>query len=173
LALAAFARSAGTRTRIVEATITANENQMQRMVEKIVRAVGSPRGKRVGILGLSFKPNTDDLREAPALTIVAGLQRRGVKVTAFDPAAMTRAREILRGVDFAEDVYETARGADALAIITEWNEFRGLDLARLRRLMRRPVLCDLRNIYKPEDVEAEGLKYVGVGRGQVRAKRNA
>ena len=169
LALASFARAAGTPTRIVEGTIAANEGQMQRMVDKIVAAIGKPRGKRVGILGLSFKPNTDDLREAPALTIIAGLKRRGVRVTAFDPAAMAGARRMLRGVEFADDLYEAARGADALAIITEWNEFRGMDLPRLRRLMRRPVLCDLRNIYRPEDVEAAGLEYVGVGRGLPRA----
>ncbi len=173
LALASFARAAKTRTRIVEATIAANEAQMERMVQKIVQAVGTPRGKRVAVLGLAFKPNTDDLREAPALTIVAGLRRRGIRVTAFDPAAMSRARELVRGVEFADDVYQAARGADALAIITEWNEFRGMDLSRLRRLMRRPVLCDLRNIYKPEEVEAAGLKYVGVGRGRPRVKRDA
>jgi UDPglucose 6-dehydrogenase len=172
LALASFARAAGTRTRIVEGTIEANKNQMQRMVAKIAAGLGSPRGKRVGILGLSFKPNTDDLREAPALTIIAGLRRRGVQVTAFDPAAMPHAKRLLRGVTFADDVYQAARGADALAIITEWNEFRGLDLRRLKKLMRRPVLCDLRNIYKPEDVEAAGLKYIGVGRGRPRVKRD-
>jgi UDPglucose 6-dehydrogenase len=141
------------------------------MVQKIIRAVGKPRGKRVGVLGLSFKPNTDDLRAAPALTIVAGLRRRGIKVTVFDPAAMAGARQFLRGVEFADDAYGAARGADALAIVTEWNEFRGMDLARLRRVMRRPVLCDLRNIYDPENVEAAGMKYVGVGRGRAAVKR--
>jgi UDPglucose 6-dehydrogenase len=172
LALASFARAAGTRTRIVEATIEANENQMKRMVDKICASIGKPRGKRVAVLGLSFKPNTDDLREAPALTIVAGLRRRGVEVRVFDPVAMPNARKVLRGVEFAEDLYEAARGADALAIVTEWNEFRGLDLKRLRRLMRKPVLCDLRNIYRPEEVRAAGLAYVGVGRGEPRAKRD-
>jgi UDPglucose 6-dehydrogenase len=166
LALASFARGAGTRTRIVEATIAANEAQMQRMVAKIVRAVGTPRGKTVGVLGLAFKPNTDDLRAAPALTIVAGLRRRGIKVRVFDPEAMTKARALLRGVEFAEDAYDAARGADAVAIVTEWNEFRGMDLGRLKRIMRRPVLCDLRNIYDPEEVEAAGLTHVGVGRGR-------
>jgi UDPglucose 6-dehydrogenase len=166
-ALAAFARKAGVRTDIVEGTIAANERQMKIMVEKIVKAVGSPRGKRVGVLGLSFKPNTDDLREAPALTIIAGLKRRGIRVRAFDPVAMPMATRLpgLRGVEFAADAYDAARGAHALAIITEWNEFRNLDLARLRRLMRKPVLCDLRNIYDPGDVVAAGLKHCGVGRG--------
>src|SRR5439155_3041651 len=110
MALASFARAAGAPTRIVEATIAANQAQMQRMVGKIARAVGAGRGKRVGVLGLAFKPNTDDLREAPALSIVAGLRRRGIKVKAFDPAAMPRARTLLRGVEFADDPYEAARG---------------------------------------------------------------
>jgi UDPglucose 6-dehydrogenase len=171
-ALAATARHHGLKTHVVSGTIAANQDQTRRMVNKIVRAIGSGRGKRVGVLGLSFKPNTDDLREAPALKIVAGLRRRGVRVTAYDPVAMPRARIALgRRVTFADDAYEAARGADALAIVTEWNEFRNLELARLRRLMRRPVLCDLRNIYKPEDVETAGLKYVGVGRGLSRTKR--
>jgi len=172
MALASFARAAGAPTRIVEATIAANQAQMQRMVGKIARAVGAGRGKRVGVLGLAFKPNTDDLREAPALSIVAGLRRRGIKVKAFDPAAMPRARTLLRGVEFADDPYEAARGADALVIVTEWNEFRGLDLSRLRRVMRRPVLCDLRNIYDPGQVEAAGLRHVGVGRGRPAARRD-
>ena len=167
-ALSSFARAAGVETSIVDAAIAANERQVSLMVGKIVRAIGAPRGKRVGVLGLSFKPNTDDLREAPALTIVSGLKRRGVRVRAFDPVAMPGAKTLpaLRGVELVDDAFEAARGADALAIVTEWNEFRNMDLARLRRLMRRPVLCDLRNIYDPEEVEAAGMRYVGVGRGR-------
>jgi UDPglucose 6-dehydrogenase len=167
-ALATFARKAGVRTGIVEAAIAANEHQVRLMILKILKAVGSPRGKRVGVLGLSFKPDTDDLREAPALTIIAGLRRRGVQVKAFDPVAMASARglPVFRGVEMAEDSYDAARGADALAIVTEWNEFRGMNLQRLKRLMRKPVLCDLRNIYDPEIVEAAGMRYVGVGRGR-------
>jgi UDPglucose 6-dehydrogenase len=167
-ALSAFARAAGVRTGIVDAAIDANDRQMALMVGKIVRAIGAPRGKRVGVLGLSFKPNTDDLRDAPALTVIAGLKRRGVKVRAFDPVAMPGAKRVpsLRGVELSGDAYEAARGADALAILTEWNEFRDMDLARLRRLMRKPVLCDLRNIYDPAEVEAAGMRYVGVGRGR-------
>jgi UDPglucose 6-dehydrogenase len=171
LALSSFARAAGVPTSIVEATIAANAQQMKRMVEIIVRAIGAPRGKRVGVLGLAFKPNTDDLREAPALAIIAGLKRRGVRVRAFDPVAMPHVRRLpgFRGVEFADDAYEAARGADAVVIVTEWNEFRNMNLARLKRLMRRPMLCDLRNIYDPEEVEAAGLKYVGVGRGRARS----
>jgi UDPglucose 6-dehydrogenase len=140
---------------------------MNRMVDKITAAAGRQRA-RVGVLGLSFKPNTDDLRTAPALHIIAALRKRGYRVTAFDPVAMPGARAAaeLEGVAFARDAYEAARGADALAIVTEWNEFRNLNLARLRRMMRKPVLCDLRNLYDPEEVEAAGMRHVGVGRGR-------
>ena len=170
LALASFARDAKVKAGIVEATIAANENQMKRMVDKIAKAVGAPRGKRVGILGLAFKPNTDDLRAAPALTIAAGLKRRGIKVQAFDPVSMTGAAKApeLKGVEFKDDAYATAKGVDALVIVTEWNEFRNLNLAKLRRLMRKPVLCDLRNLYDPEEVEAAGWVHIGVGRGRPR-----
>src|SRR5262245_6961045 len=125
MALASFARDAGTVAGIVEATIAANENQMKRMVDKIAKGVGAPRGKTVGVLGLAFKPNTDDLRAAPALTIIAGLKRKGLKVQVFDPVSMPNARRLpeLKGVEFKEDAWETARGAHALAIVTEWNEF--------------------------------------------------
>ena len=171
-ALSAFARGAGVKSGIVDAVIAANEHQMELMVRKIAAAAGR-KGGRVGVLGLSFKPNTDDLREAPALTIIAGLAKRGFKVTAFDPVAMTKAKELsqMKGVAMAKDAYDAARGADALAIITEWNEFRNMNLSRLRRLMRKPVLCDLRNLYDPEEVEAAGLKHIGVGRGRPAGKR--
>ena len=172
-ALASFARKAGVTAGIVEATAAANERQMKRMVDKITAAVGSPRGKVVGVLGLSFKPNTDDLRAAPALTIIAGLRRRGVRVRAFDPVAMAeaRTRPECKGVTFANDAYDCARGAHALAIVTEWNEFRGMNLGRLKRVMKKPVLCDLRNLYDPEEVEAAGLTHIGVGRGRLPASK--
>ncbi len=175
-ALSSFARSAGVTTGIVDAAIKANDRQMQLMVDKIWNAVGKRRGARVGVLGLAFKPNTDDLRAAPALVIIRGLRRRGVRVTAFDPVAMAGVKGLpeLRGVTLARDPYEAATGADAVAIVTEWNEFRGLNLSRLKRLMRRPVVCDLRNIYDPDTVEAAGLVHVGVGRGRAeRAKPKA
>jgi UDPglucose 6-dehydrogenase len=168
LALSAMGRAAGVATGIVDATIAANRNQMRLMVEKIVRGLGRPaRGAVVAMLGLSFKPDTDDLRAAPALEIIAGLKRRGVKVRAFDPVAMSRARGLrgMRDVTFTKDAYDCARGADALVIVTEWNEFRNLGLARLKRLLRRPVLCDLRNVYTPAEVEAAGFRHIGVGRG--------
>lgn len=168
-ALSAMARAAGVPSGIVEAAIAANEHQMRHMVEKILRAIGRPaRGSVVAVLGLAFKPNTDDLREAPALEVIAGLKRRGARVRAYDPVAMPGAARLpgMKGVSFAKDAYECARGADAVAVLTEWNEFRNLDLARLKRLLRRPVLCDLRNLYEPEEAEAAGLKHVGVGRGR-------
>jgi UDPglucose 6-dehydrogenase len=140
------------------------------MVEKIVRGLGRPvRGSVVAVLGLSFKPNTDDLREAPALEIIAGLKRRGVKVRAYDPVAMPGATTLpeMKNVTLTKDAYDCARGSDAVAIITEWNEFRNLNLARLKRLLRRPVLCDLRNIYVPAEVESAGFRHIGVGRGHM------
>ena len=170
LALSAMARETGVPSGIVDATIAANEYQKQRMVEKIVGGLGRPaRGSVVAVLGLSFKPNTDDLREAPALGIIAGLKRRGVKVRAYDPVAMPGARTLpqMKNVTLTKDAYDCARGADAVAIVTEWNEFRNLNLARLKRLLRRPVLCDLRNLYVPAEVEAAGFRHLGVGRGQV------
>jgi len=167
-ALASFARAAGERVGIVEAAITANERQMQRMVDKVVAAVGSPRGKRVAVLGLAFKPNTDDMRAAPSLTIVPGLIKRGFKVVAFDPVAMPKAEPLpeLKGVTMAADALDAARGAHALVLITEWNEFRTLDLKKLKRVMKKPVLCDLRNIYTRDEVESAGWTHVGVGKGR-------
>jgi len=168
-ALVAMARATGEHAGIVAAAIAANERQAERMVEKIRKAAGGRRGARIAILGLAFKPNTDDVRESPALRIIAGLKRRGLKVTAFDPVAVDAASRlpVMRDVTIAADVYDAARGADAVVIVTEWNEFRNLNFAHLKQAMRRPVLCDLRNIYDPEEVEAAGLTYVGVGRGRI------
>ena len=132
-------------------------------------AAGRGAGKRIGILGLSFKPNTDDMREAPAITIIQGLRRRGYAVKAFDPVAMPRAAAMreLRGVEFADDPIEAARGADAVAIVTEWNEFKLLNLERLRGLMRRPLIFDGRNIYEPERMRRLGFEYHSIGRRPV------
>jgi UDPglucose 6-dehydrogenase len=168
-ALSAFAREAKVASDLVDATISANERQMQRMVEKIAGAAGAPRGRTVGVLGLSFKPNTDDLRAAPSLTIIAGLKKRGYKVRVFDPVAMENAESlpVMKDVVMAADAYDCARGVHALAIVTEWNEFRGMDLRRLKRVMKQPVLCDLRNIYDPAEVERAGIAHLGVGRGRI------
>jgi UDPglucose 6-dehydrogenase len=175
-ALASFARAAGEKVGIVEAAIEANERQMERMVQKVCDAVGTPKGKKVAVLGLAFKPNTDDMRAAPSLSIVPAMRKRGLKVTAFDPISMERAAAMpeLQGVEMAKDAYDAARGAHAIVILTEWNEFRTLDLAKLKRVMEQPVLCDLRNIYTPEEVEAAGWTHMGVGKGragQVAKKR--
>ena len=167
-ALASFARAAGERMGIVEATIEANDRQMERMVQKVCDAVGTPKGKTVAVLGLAFKPNTDDMRAAPSLSILPAMRKRGLKVVAFDPISMDRAAAMpeLQGVEMAKDAYEAARDAHAIVILTEWNEFRTLDLGKLKRVMKKPVLCDLRNIYSPEEVEAAGWTHIGVGKGR-------
>ena len=172
-ALEAMARGVGEEAGIVRAAIAANERQTARMVEKVKQAVGARSGARVAVLGLAFKPNTDDVRESPAIRIAAGLKRRGMAITAFDPVANDAASKVpeMRGVTFATDPYQAAEGADALAIVTEWNELRNLDLARLKRTMRKPVLCDLRNLYAPEDVAQAGLHHHSVGRAPRAADR--
>jgi UDPglucose 6-dehydrogenase len=124
------------------------------------------KGKTVGVLGLTFKPNTDDMRDAPSLDIVPALIADGAKVQAFDPEGH-EAREMLKGVDFKDDPYAVAQGADVLVIITEWDQFRALDLDRIKLLMNAPVLVDLRNIYKPDDMAARGFAYTSVGRPAV------
>jgi UDPglucose 6-dehydrogenase len=138
------------------------------MAEKVSGALaGDLAGKTVGVLGLTFKPNTDDMRDAPALDIVPALQAKGAKVQAFDPEGLHEARQLLRDVDFKDDPYEVANGADVLVLITEWNQFRALDLDRIKLLMNRPVMVDLRNVYKPEDMAARGFAYTSVGRASV------
>ncbi len=166
-ALSAFARAAGVKVGIVDAAIEANERQMQIMIKKAVAAAGSPRGKKLAVLGLAFKPNTDDMREAPSITIIQGLRKRGYKIVAFDPVAMPVAERMpeMKGVIMAADAYDAARGADAVLIVTEWNEFRNLDLKKLKRMAKKAVLCDFRNIYDPAEAAAAGWTYVGVGRG--------
>jgi UDPglucose 6-dehydrogenase len=170
-ALAQLAREHGCRTQLVEAVVEVNEQQKLRMVEKVVQALGvssnpgSLDGMTVGVLGLAFKPNTDDVREAPSLDIIRELRRRGARVQAYDPAAMEQARRVLPDVDYRTDAYSATEGADVLVLITEWNQFRNLDLERIKTLVRRPILLDLRNVYEPERVKALGFEYHGVGRG--------
>jgi UDPglucose 6-dehydrogenase len=173
LALAHFARQKGERLRLVESTSAANEAQKARMVEKIAKAVGSLTGKRIALLGLSFKPNTDDIREAPALDIAAGLLKRGAVVVGHDPVAMEAVRRTTVGkkMHFAQDPYEAAHGADAVVIVTEWNLYRRLDLRMLAKIQRKPVFVDLRNLYAPEDVAAAGLHHHSVGRAPRAADR--
>ena len=121
------------------------------------------RGKRIAVLGLAFKPNTDDMREAPSLAIIAGLQDGGAKVVAYDPEGVEQARQYLTDVDYAADAYACTQGAHALVIVTEWDAFRALDLKRLRGVMAEPVLVDLRNIYRRSEAEKHGFTYTGVG----------
>lgn len=165
LALVRTATDAGSPVRLIEATVQVNDARKKAMAGKVSDALaGDLAGKTVGVLGLTFKPNTDDMRDAPSLDIVPALQAMGAKVQAFDPEGTHEARQLLRDVDFKADPYDAAAGADALVIITEWDQFRALDLDRVKILMKAPVLVDLRNIYKPEDVRSHGFKYASVGR---------
>ena len=151
--------------RIVETVVQVNDQRKRAMGRRIISACGgSVRGKTIAILGLAFKPNTDDMREAPALAIVTALQDAGARVRGYDPESMDQARPLLPGMTFAANAYACVEGADAVAILTEWDEFRALDLARLRTLLAAPVLVDLRNIYQPEEAQRHGLVYTSVGR---------
>jgi UDPglucose 6-dehydrogenase len=164
-AAAYFARALGGSLEIVEATVRVNERQRARMVDKIEHAVGgSLAGKTVCLLGLSFKPETDDMRDAPSIDIARGLAARGATIRAFDPVAMRVAEPQLPGVTLCKDAYQACEGADAAVIVTEWNQFRMLDLERVRVALRRPVMVDLRNVYDPELLVKAGFEYSSVGR---------
>ncbi len=162
--LVSFSREFGVEQRIVSATVEVNEAQTQRMVEKISEAIGGLSGKTVGMLGLSYKPNTDDVRDSPALEIIRRLQASGARVRCFDPQAMATAALELADVAFCDDAYDVAKDSDCLVLATEWNEFRSLDFARLGTYMTTPVLVDLRNVYVRAEVERLGFRYEGVGR---------
>jgi UDPglucose 6-dehydrogenase len=164
-ALTTVADQFGVETRIVDSVIEANERQREMMLAKIEKLIGDLDGKQIGVLGLSFKPETDDMRESPAVDIIRMMQKKGARVCAFDPVAMDEARHCLdSGVEFAADEYEAIRDADALVIITEWNQFRALDMERVKQLLKSPKIADLRNIYEPSDMREMGFEYVGVGR---------
>jgi len=168
VALLQTADGVGVEQRIVATTVAVNDDRKNKMVERVERALGgSVAGKRVGILGLAFKPNTDDMREAPSIPIVKGLVERGASVAAFDPVARHQAQPLLPGIEFADDAYAAANGADALVIVTEWDEFRALDLERIATTLRGKILIDLRNVYDRSEAEAAGLTYYGVGRGRL------
>jgi UDPglucose 6-dehydrogenase len=165
LALIKTGQDYGTPLRIVETVAASNGNRKRAMGRKIIAACGGDvRGKRIALLGLTFKPNTDDMRDSPALDIVSALQDAGARVRAFDPEGMPQARALLQDVDYAADAYSCVDGADGLAIVTEWDAFRALDLARVSQLLRGKVLIDLRNIYRSVDAARHGLAYVSVGR---------
>jgi len=151
--------------RIVEAVLAVNDNRKRAMARKVAGALGGGmRGKTIAVLGLTFKPDTDDMREAPSIPLVTGLLDMGAKVRAFDPAGMEQAQRELPDITYCDDAYACAAGADALVIVTEWVQFRALDLGRLKQAMKRPVVVDLRNIYRPEEMIAHGFAYESVGR---------
>ena len=166
LALLKTAEDYDVPSRIVEAVVQVNEARKRAMGRKIIEAMGDGpvRGKTVGLLGVTFKPNTDDMRDAPSIAIVQALEDAGIRVVAYDPEGMEAAKPIMPHVTFRADPYSVAEGADALAIVTEWDAFRALDLERLAGLMAHPVLVDLRNVYKPEEARALGFAYSSVGR---------
>ncbi|HET6464064.1 MAG TPA: UDP-glucose/GDP-mannose dehydrogenase family protein [Nitrospiria bacterium] len=165
LALVQMAKQNDCELELLDAVTRVNTKQRDVMVRKILQALNGAEGKNVAVLGLAFKPNTDDIREAPALDIIRALIKDGVKVRAFDPAAMAEARKVLKGVRYCDDAYDTAHLADAVVLITEWNEFRNLDLVRLRQSVRNPVFIDLRNVYDEQRMKQAGFRYIGVGRG--------
>jgi UDPglucose 6-dehydrogenase len=165
LALVRTASDAGTPIELVEATVRVNDRRKKAMADKVAKALGSKdlTGKTVGVLGLTFKPNTDDMRDAPSLDIVPALQAMGAKVQAYDPEGH-EAKAMLKDVDFKDDAYDAVDGADAVVIITEWDQFRAMDLDRVKQLMRSPIVVDLRNIYRPEEMKSRGFEYSSIGK---------
>ena len=165
LALIRTAQEAGAPARIVETVEAVNKARKLRLAARVEQACGgSLPGKRIALLGLAFKPNTDDMRDAPSIDLVAGLLAAGARVSAYDPESMAQARPLMPGVDFHDDAYACAEGADALVIVTEWDAFRALDLARVKTALKAPVVVDLRNIYRPEDMRRRGFAYSSIGR---------
>jgi UDPglucose 6-dehydrogenase len=164
LALVRQATEFNTPTRLVEAVVDVNANRKKRMADKIISAFGGVAGKTVAILGVTFKPNTDDMRDSPSLDIIPALQAAGARVTAFDPEGMQEAEKLLPGVNWAKGTYEAMAGADGVVILTEWNQFRALDFSRMKATLKRPLLVDLRNIYTPREVADTGFEYHSVGR---------
>lgn len=167
LALAKTAQDYDSPVRLIETTIAINDNRKRAMGRKVIAAVGGDiRGKKVAVLGLTFKPNTDDMRDSPAIAVIQTLQDAGAKVTGYDPEGMANAKHLIEGIEYAEGPYEAAQDAEALVIVTEWNQFRALDLNRLKSTMKSPVLVDLRNIYRADEVTAHGFSYSSIGRAE-------
>jgi UDPglucose 6-dehydrogenase len=154
----------GVETSVVDAVIKANDYQRLAMIPKIQKLVGDFNGKQIGVLGLSFKPETDDMRESPATDIIKEMQKQGAKIRAFDPVAMEEAKHSLPDIEYAENEYDAIKDADILVIITEWNQFRALDMEKVKKLLKAPKIADLRNIYEPREMKELGFEYVGVGR---------
>ncbi|MFZ3064460.1 MAG: UDP-glucose/GDP-mannose dehydrogenase family protein [Nitrospirota bacterium] len=164
-AIAQIARENNYTFEVVEAVVNVNKKQKERMIEKIVKMVDELKGKTISILGLSFKPNTDDMRDAPSVDIINGLLKRGAKIKAYDPVAMDEARKIFNDdIKYCKDSYDAAEGSDALVLITEWNQFRSLDMSKIKGLLKSPVIIDLRNVYEPQKMKELGIRYTGVGR---------
>jgi UDPglucose 6-dehydrogenase len=166
LALLKTSQDSGATTRIVEAVVSVNEARKLKMAEKIAAAFGGVKGKTVAVLGLTFKPGTDDMRDAPSLVIVPELQKQGATIRAFDPEGGKEAAKLLN-IDLRKNAYDALEGADGVVILTEWNEFRALDTIRMKALLKRPLMVDLRNIYRPSQMQAAGFTYVSVGRATV------
>jgi len=167
IALVRTAQQYGAPTRLIETTVEVNAARKKAMATKVAEAIGTSdlAGKTIGVLGVTFKPNTDDMRDAPSLDILPALQAMGAKVQAFDPEGAKEAAHMLEGVEFKTGAYEAAEGADALVILTEWDQFRALDLDRVKLLLKAPVVVDLRNVYKPAEMERHGFTYASIGRG--------
>jgi UDPglucose 6-dehydrogenase len=163
-ALSSVAREFGGQSLIVDTVIDVNERQRAAMIPKIEKLAGDLKDKTIAVLGLSFKPETDDMREAPSVDIIRGLVGRGASVRAYDPVAIDEARKLLPDILYAEDEYAAVEGADVLVFMTEWNQFRALDMKRIHSVMRSPKIADLRNIYEPEAMRDLGFDYIGVGR---------
>ena len=167
LALLQTAEEAGVDQRIVRTTVKVNDDRKVAMADRVARALGGDvQGKRVGVLGLAFKPNTDDMRDAPSIPLINRLREQGAEIVAYDPVAREQAEKIFEGITFAPNAASVAKDADALVIVTEWDEFRALDLRRVAQAMRGKVLVDLRNVYPRDDAEKAGLTYFSVGRGK-------
>ena len=167
LALLQTADAVGVDQRIVRTTVKVNDDRKEHMAERVVRALGgNVSGKRVGVLGLAFKPNTDDMRDAPSIPIIKSLVKLGAEVSAFDPVAREQAEQVLSGIEFVDDAYAAADGSDVLVIVTEWDEFRALDLDRIAASLKGKILVDLRNVYDRSEAEEAGMTYYGVGRGR-------
>jgi UDPglucose 6-dehydrogenase len=164
-ALAYMAAEQGRHPQLLQAVMDINADRRRQLVDHVVELVGDVRGRVVGLLGLSFKPNTDDMREAPSLEVARLLTEAGARLRAYDPVAMARAAELMPEIEMATTPYALAEGADALVVCTEWNEFKQLDLARVRAAMRQPILVDGRNIYDPAEMARLGFRYRGFGRG--------
>ena len=165
LALLRTAEEAGVEQRIISTVVAVNDDRKAAMADRVREAVGGDlQGKKIGVLGLTFKPNTDDMRDAPSLALIAGLLAGGAEVVAFDPVGREQAEPLLPGITFASDAYAAADGADAVVVVTEWDEFRGIDVADIAARMRGDALVDLRNIFDVSDVARAGLRYRGIGR---------